>query len=70
MPQHIARFFCSVLKVLWDLVTRVAMKSTIAIFRHDPVKVLITVLAKSHEPPTSRHVKSSDLGVWVSVFHG
>ena len=42
-----ARF--PVLKGSWDLVTRVFIRVTILI---TPIKVLITLLTKSHDPPS------------------
>ena len=39
----------SLLRGSWDLVTRVIIKVTILI---TPLRVLITVLTKSHEPPS------------------
>ena len=38
-----------VLKGSWDLVTRVIIRVTILI---TPIKVLITLLTKSHDPPS------------------
>ena len=44
-----ARAQMTILKGSWDLVTRVIIKVTILI---TPVKVLITILTKSHDPPS------------------
>ena len=44
------------LKGSWDLVTRVIIRATILI---TPIKVLITLLTKSHDPP-SRESFDSD----------
>ena len=40
----------ALLKGSWDLVTRVIIRVTILI---TPIKVLITLLTKSHDPPSS-----------------
>ena len=34
----------------WDLVTRVIIKVTTHITTYNPIKVLITILTKSHDP--------------------
>ena len=39
-----------ILKGSWDLVSRVIIRVTILI---TPIKVLITLLTKSHDPPSS-----------------
>ena len=41
-----------VLKGSWDLVTRVINKVAIVIVTYNPIRVLIAVLTKSHEPPS------------------
>ena len=41
------------LKGSWLLVTRVKIWGTILIITHSP-KVLVTILPKSHDPPSSR----------------
>ena len=43
----------AVLKGSWDLVTRVIIRVIILI---TPIKVLITLLTKSHDPPSSTRV--------------
>ena len=40
------------LKGSWDLVTRVIKKVTIHIITYTPLKLLITILTKSHDPPS------------------
>ena len=40
------------LKGSWDLATGVKNKVTILIITHNPIKVLITLLTKSHNPPS------------------
>ena len=47
--------FWVVLKGSWDVVTRVIIKVTILITTYSitSLKVLITLLAKSHDPPSS-----------------
>ena len=41
----------ALLKGSWDLVTRVIIRVTILI---TPIKVLITLLTKSHDPPSGQ----------------
>ena len=49
----------NVLKGSWDLVTRVITRVTILI---TPIQVLITLLTKSHDPPSRNLIKKP----WVS----
>ena len=46
----------TLLRGSWDLVTRVIIKVS-------PIKVLITVLTKSHEPPSTPEPEK--VGAWV-----
>ena len=55
-----------ILKVSWDLVTRVIIRVTILI---TPIKVVITLLTKSHDPPSIQILRrTGGPGALISGF--
>ena len=61
------RVFCKpVLKGLWDLVTTVINKVTILITTYNPNTVLITLLTKSPDPPSTTCL-SDIAGAWQDM---
>ena len=54
-----------ILKGSWDLVTRVIIRVTILI---TPSKILITLLTKSHDPPSSLPSKADQLHLSAHIW--
>ena len=65
--HSIGALIIRVLKGSWDLVTRVIIRVTILI---TPIKILITLLTKSHDPPSrGLNNQSRVLGHSINLMH-